>query len=178
MVSMILLTLTMVGGIVNVKRLATPRWPRFVNFMLHRNVSLLAVVFLAVHIGTALLDSKVSIGWQAAVIPFSAKWSLFWVGLGTLSLDLVVALVVTSLLRSRMSRNAWRAVHWFAYACWPLAVAHGLGAGTDSSSAWAIGAFAASIAAVVGAVVWRFGHLPAGRPVSVASQRMPDLPAR
>jgi DMSO/TMAO reductase YedYZ heme-binding membrane subunit len=58
-----------------------------------------------------------------------------WIGLGTVAIDLMLALVVSSLLRARMNPRAWRAVHWLAYACWPLALAHtaGIGAGRGSA---------------------------------------------
>ena len=42
-------------------------------------------------------------------------------------------MIVTSLLRARIGLRAWRTVHWVAYASWPIAVAHGLGMGTDAS---------------------------------------------
>ena len=50
--------------------------------------------------------------------------SPFWVGLGALSLDLIAALVVSSLLRRRVGARAWRAIHWAAYLSWPLAFAN------------------------------------------------------
>jgi hypothetical protein len=44
--------------------------------------------------------------------------------------------MVTSLLRRRLGYGAWRGVHWFAYACWPVALMHGLGTGSDPKSTW------------------------------------------
>ena len=73
-VTLLLFTLTLVGGIVHVKRYARPGWPRLVTALLHRNVALLSVVFLAIHILTAELDSYVKIGWLAAVVPFTSDW--------------------------------------------------------------------------------------------------------
>jgi DMSO/TMAO reductase YedYZ heme-binding membrane subunit len=168
LVALILLTLTLVGGIVNVHRFATPRWPRAVTALLHRNVALLSAVFLAVHVATAALDSYVPVGWWAAVIPFTSWWDRFWVGLGTASVDLVIALVGTSLLRCRLTPRRWRAVHWLAYACWPLALVHGLAVGTDSGTAWARGVYVVVLVVVAAAVAWRLRRrsvrLPAPRP--------------
>jgi predicted ferric reductase len=155
-VALLLFTLTMVGGIVNVKRYATPRWPRVVTALLHRNVALLSVVFLALHILTAELDSFVSVGWLAAVVPFTSGWKPMWVGLGTLAVDCFLAIVVTSLLRGHLSQRVWRAVHWLAYVSWPLAVVHGFTSGTDSRTTWARALYVLSIAAVAGAAGWRF----------------------
>src|SRR5579875_2755917 len=158
-VTLLLFTLTVVGGVVNVKRYARPRWPRVVTSLLHRNVALLAVVFLAVHILTAELDSYVKIGWLAAVVPFTSAWKPMWVGLGTLAVDCTLAVVVTSLIRSRLNLRVWRAVHWLAYVSWPLAVVHGFSSGTDSGTAWARALYILSIGVVALAAGWRLlGH--------------------
>jgi predicted ferric reductase len=174
LVAVVLLTLTMVAGIVNVRRFATPRWPRAVVALLHRNVSLLAVVFLGVHVATAIVDTYVSVGWLAAIVPLTSHWDRFWVGLGTFSVDMTIALIVTSLLRSRLSHRAWRAVHWLAYASWPFAIAHGLGAGTDSGALWAEAVYAVAALAVVVAVGWRLRQT--ARP-TLTTTRRPTLAA-
>ena len=170
LVAVALLTLTMVAGVVNVRRFATPRWPRVVTALLHRNVALLAVTFLAVHVATAALDSFVSVGWLAAVVPFTSAWDRFWVGLGTAAVDLMIALVVSSLLRARMTHRAWRAVHWLAYAAWPLAMVHGFAAGTDSGTTWARAVYVASLVAVGAAIGWRVRRRPARTPVPPATR--------
>jgi methionine sulfoxide reductase heme-binding subunit len=63
------------------------------------------------------------------VVPFISGYQTFWLGLGVVAIELLLALVVTSLLRTRIGRRAWRTVHWACYACWPIAVIHGLGIG-------------------------------------------------
>jgi sulfoxide reductase heme-binding subunit YedZ len=155
MMSLVLLTATMAAGIAGIRRWSSDGWPRAVVAFLHRNIALLAVVFLAVHIVTAMLDTYVSIGWLAAVVPFTSHWKSLWVGLGTLAVDSMVALVATSLIRGRISHRTWRSVHWVAYACWPLALVHGFGSGTDSSTGWARVVYVACIVAVAAAVAWR-----------------------
>jgi sulfoxide reductase heme-binding subunit YedZ len=131
--TLVLLTLTLVLGIVNVRRWAPRGLQRFVVDDLHRTLGLLVVVVLAVHIATVVLDSFVSISLIDALVPFIGSYRPFWLGLGALSLDLLAALIITSLLRARIGVRAWRAVHWVAYASWPIAVAHGIGMGTDAS---------------------------------------------
>ena len=69
-------------------------------------------------------------------MPFVGSYRPFWQGLGTVGLELILALVVTSLLRTRMPERVWRGVHWLAYVSWPVAFAHGLGNGTDSGAGW------------------------------------------
>ena len=89
------------------------RWPRFTLHALHRNLSLLTLVFLAVHVASAIIDPYAGIAWLDVVVPFVSTYHPFWLGLGAVALDLILAVVVTSLLRLRMA--AWRAVHLSAY---------------------------------------------------------------
>jgi methionine sulfoxide reductase heme-binding subunit len=152
-VALILLTLALVLGIVDIGRWSTERWPRFVIDSLHRNASLLALAFLCLHILTAVLDSFAPISLVNAVIPFTGSYRPFWLGLGALSFDLILAVILTSLLRRRMGHSTWRAVHWLTYASWPIALLHGLGTGSDVKSTWllaiGIGCLAATVAAVL-----------------------------
>jgi len=168
-VALILLTVTVVLGIAGTARFATPRWPRVVTSGLHRNVALLAVAFVGVHIVTTVLDSYASIGWLAAVVPFSSAYRPLWLSLGTISFDLLLAVVVTSLLRARLGYRGWRIVHWLVYVAWPVALWHGLGTGTDSRLPWLLALDAAAVAAVAAAVWWRLS-LPefAPRPLTIA----------
>jgi sulfoxide reductase heme-binding subunit YedZ len=131
--SLVLLTLTLVLGIVNVRRWAPRGLQRFLVDDLHRTLGLLVVVLVAVHVATSVFSSFVSISVIDALVPFVGSYHPFWLGLGALSLDLLTALIVTSVLRARIGLRAWRAVHWAAYACWPIAVVHGIGMGTDAS---------------------------------------------
>jgi len=75
-----------------------------------------------------------------------------WMGLGTLAFDLLLAIAITSIVRRRLGYRAWRAVHWLAYASWPVAVLHGLGTGSDVKQWWMLALTAACIVAVLVAV--------------------------
>lgn len=147
-----LLTVAVCLGIANVARWRTGRWTRTVGAIAHRNASLLAVVFLGVHIATAVLDPYMKTPLLAAVVPGLSFYDPLWVGLGALSVDLMIALVVTSLLRARIGRRAWRAVHWVAYVSWPVALLHavgsGAGSGADTGHPWSTAIYLASAAAV------------------------------
>lgn len=154
-IALVLLTAGMVLGVVGSLRFSRPRWPQFLNAALHRNVSLLVLVFVALHVVTTVLDSYTQIGWPAAVVPFVSSYRPLWLGLGTVAFDLLVALVVTSLLRARLGLRAWRIVHWASYACWPIAVLHGLGTGTDAAQPVITTVTAVCLAAVIAAVAWR-----------------------
>ena len=160
-VALLLLTATVVLGIAATARFATPRWPRLMTAGLHRHLSLLVVAFVAVHVATAVLDPFAPIGWAAAVVPFGASYRPLWLGLGAVAFDLLIAVVVTSLLRVRLGYRTWRAVHWLAYASWPVALWHGLGTGTDSRQTPMIGLDAAC--AAVGGLRRGVADLPAAR---------------
>jgi methionine sulfoxide reductase heme-binding subunit len=159
-VLLLLFTAVTCLGIVTVLRWQSATWPRFLTAELHRNLALLSVVFLVIHVVTAILDPFVSIGWLSVVVPLTSDYRPVWVGLGALSVDLFIAIVVTSLLRARVGQRAWRAVHWLAYASWPLAVLHSIGTGSDTGAWWMRQIDLVCIFAVVGAVIWR---LIAGR---------------
>jgi sulfoxide reductase heme-binding subunit YedZ len=164
-VALVLLTATVVLGVAGTARFATPRWPRLITAQLHRNLSLLAVLFVAAHVVTTVLDPYAPISWISAVVPFASPYRTFWLGLGTAAFDMLLAVVVTSLLRARLGYRAWRAVHWLGYACWPVALWHGLGTGTDSKLSWLLALDAACVVAVAAAAGWRLslGRGP-GRP--------------
>jgi sulfoxide reductase heme-binding subunit YedZ len=132
-VSLALFTMTIVLGLLVAGRLSSPRWPRFVTETLHRNLSLASVLFLAVHITTIVLDDYVSIGLVEAFVPFVGTYSPLYLGLGALSVDIILVLVLTSLFRTRLPFRVWRFVHWLAYLSWPVAVIHTVGIGTDQS---------------------------------------------
>ncbi len=154
-VSLLLLTATVILGVVDVRRWSTPRWPRFVLDSLHRNVSMLVLVFLGLHIVTAALDSFAPISLLDAVLPFIGSYRPFWLGLGAVAFDLLLAIAITSLMRQRLGHRAWRITHWLAYACWPIALLHGLGTGSDVKSAWSLILTAICVIAVAIAVCAR-----------------------
>jgi DMSO/TMAO reductase YedYZ heme-binding membrane subunit len=83
--------------------------------------------------------------------------------MGALAFDLLIAIVVTSLLRARLGFRTWRFVHWFAYAAWPIAVVHGIATGSDSGSAWGLGLTLVCIAIAAAAVALRVQYGAAAR---------------
>ena len=154
-VTLILLSSVAVLGILSALRVQSSRWPRFLTTGLHRNLALMTLVFLALHIVTAVVDPFTHLGWAAALIPFSSYYRTLWLGLGVISFELLLAIAVTSLLRGYLGHNTWRAVHWLTYAAWPVGVIHGLGTGTDTWSAWMLAITAACVAAVGVAIILR-----------------------
>jgi methionine sulfoxide reductase heme-binding subunit len=155
-VALLLLSASVVLGLVGSVGVSKgPRWPRFATDSLHRDVSLLVIVVLVLHVLSTVLDGFAPINLLAAVVPFTSAYRPLWLGLGAVSFDLILALALTSLVRRRLGYRTWRAIHWLAYASWPIAVLHGLGTGSDSRQAWALGVTFGCVAVVAGTVVWR-----------------------
>jgi sulfoxide reductase heme-binding subunit YedZ len=163
--ALVLLTLSLVLGVVNVRRFTSRRFPRFVVDGWHRTTSMVVCALLAVHIGTSVLDGYAPIRVADVFIPFGGAYRPLWLGLGALAFDLLLALIITSLLRARLGIRAWRAVHWLAYACWPLAMVHGLGTGSDVRAGWLTWLSLGCAAAVVLAVVTRLADRGAAAPL-------------
>ena len=159
-VSLVMLSGVVVLGIVSAMRWQTASWPRFLTTGLHRNLALATLVFLATHIVTAVVDPFTALGWQAAVIPFSSSYRRLWLGLGVVAIYLLLAIVVTSLLRPYFGQSAWRAVHWLTYLMWPVAVIHGIGTGTDPRFGWMLAVEAGCIGSVMAAAAWRATAAP------------------
>ena len=158
LVALVLLTASMALGLLSGVRWQRPGWPRFVTSGLHRNMSMLACALVVVHIVTTLADGFVPIYIQDAVLPFGSAYRPLWLGLGAASFDLMLVLILTSLMRTRISYRAWRALHWTAYLCWPAAVVHGLGTGTDTPVRWILLLTVGCVAVIAGLLGWRLAY--------------------
>src|SRR5437588_8253565 len=167
-VSLILLTSVVVLGILSALRVQSASWPRFLTTGLHRNLALMTLVFLALHIVTAVVDPFTNLGWAAAIIPFSSYYRTFWLGLGTIAFELLLAITVTSLVRGVLGHGVWHAIHWLTYGAWPVAIVHGLGTGTDAWSPWLFTITCICVGAAAFAIVYRF---TAGATDPLAAQR-------
>jgi sulfoxide reductase heme-binding subunit YedZ len=155
-VSLLLLTAAVVLGVAGPLRAR----PRVLLAGLHRTIPLLAIAFVVAHVLTTLADGYAPIGVKDAILPFLSPYRPIWLGLGTVAFDLLLALVATSLLRARIGLRGWRAVHWLAYASWPIALVHGLGTGSDAKTGWLIVLCAISTLAVAFAIVLRLLRTP------------------
>ena len=163
-VALLLLTSSVVLGVLTATRVRTDRWPRFAVASLHRNLTLLALAFIGLHIVTIVGDSYVPISLKDAVLPFVSPYRPLWLGLGAVAFDLLLALVITSWLRKRIGWRLWRGIHWLAYASWPVALMHALGTGSDARTGWLFLLGAACVAAVAAAVLARIAMSPDGTP--------------
>jgi DMSO/TMAO reductase YedYZ heme-binding membrane subunit len=145
----------MLLGLLVTRQGRLPGLPRFAVSGLHRNLSLLATAFVAVHVVSAVTDGYVNIPITAAVIPLTSPYERLWLGIGAVSFDLMLAVVVTSLLRRRLSRKAWRAVHLTAYVSWPVAWVHSVFTSGDLQHGLPFFLAIVCAIAVIAAALWR-----------------------
>ena len=133
----VLLTLAVAAELVLRNRWQTPRWPRMVTNELHGYLSLLALVFIAVHVVAVAVDPFTRFGLAELLVPLASHYRPLWMGLGAVALYLLLAVWVSSKLRARISHRAWRGVHLLAYGVYGAATVHGLGTGSDTRTVWA-----------------------------------------
>src|ERR1700744_3141746 len=107
-IALVLLTATIVLGVLGPLRVSTTVWPRFAIRTLHRDLALLSLLIIAIHVVTVVLDGFVHIPLSAAVLPFGSSYRAFWVALGAIAFDLLLAVVLTSLLRRQVGDRIWR----------------------------------------------------------------------
>jgi methionine sulfoxide reductase heme-binding subunit len=158
-VSLVLLSAVVVLGLLARLRFEARGWPRFLSAAVHGDLALMTLVFLALHIVTAVVDPFTHLG-LTALVPFGSYYRTFWLALGAIAFELLLAIVATSLLRRHIGARVWRGIHWLAYASWPVAVLHGIGTGTDSTALWMVAIDAVCVAAVGVALVWRMVAAP------------------
>ncbi len=163
LISLILLSATVVLGIVASVGWTATQWPRFASQAMHRNLSLFCISLIAIHIVTTVADGFVPITYLDAFVPLISPYRPLWIGMGALAFDMLLAVGITSALRRRIGVRVWRGVHYLAYACWPIAVLHGLGSGSDARLSIMMLTEVFCITSVVGAVAWRL----------VAARRLP-----
>lgn len=134
---------------------------------LHRFVGGAAVVFTGIHIAALVLDSFVEFGVTEILVPFTSSYRPGAVAWGIVAFYVLLAVEITSLLRSRMSKRTWRALHYLSFPLFIFATAHGVTAGTDKDT------FLLRAAFIVAAAV--IGGLTALRVVDADTQPAPSL---
>lgn len=156
--ALVVLTLSVASGILTRSGRPLLSLPRFGVVELHKNTALFGTALIAVHIVSLLFDPYAQLRLVDYVIPFLGTYRPFWLGLGTLATDLLIAIIVTGIFRHRVGYKTFRAVHWTSYALWPIALAHSLGNGTDAGHGWFLSVVALCSALVVTAVTFRLRH--------------------
>jgi sulfoxide reductase heme-binding subunit YedZ len=132
------------------------RWPRFALEDVHRFGGLLVGTFVVVHVATIAVDAYLPFSLAAIAVPFVASYRRLFTALGIVAAELLLALAVTNHYRRRLPYAFWRKAHYLNFVVWTAATVHGLGSGTDRSTLWLMGVFAAGAAAVLGGASLRF----------------------
>lgn len=129
--------------------------PRFAVGDVHRFAALAVALLVGLHLALLFFDPYAQLRVVDFVLPFLGTYRPLWQGLGTLAVDVLVVVIATSLLRHRLGVRVFRLVHWLTYALWPIALAHGLGNGTDAGYVWYLGFCGTCVLTVAGVLVWR-----------------------
>jgi sulfoxide reductase heme-binding subunit YedZ len=130
---------------------------------LHEYTTVLWIPLAAVHVLALLVDATARVTVVDVFVPFLASYGTLAIGLGTVSLDLLLVVTFTSLVKRRMRTEVWRWIHRVAYVAFALVFLHALLGGTDlgdpfvAAITWGTTAALAMLAAA--RVFW--GRLPA-----------------
>ncbi len=161
LVVLVLFSLVVVLGTLVATRVGGTRVGRFEVNELHRSLSVVAMIFLVIHILTTVLDSFVATGWLSTIVPLTSRYKRVPVALGTVGFDLIVTVWISSLLKVRLKNETWRFIHWFSWLGFVAALAHGLLSGTDSRHGVGLAVVVVCAVAVGGATLWRVASRPA-----------------
>ncbi|MER6808233.1 hypothetical protein ABT299_03040 [Spirillospora sp. NPDC000708] len=189
------LTGAVVFGLLAASR-STPIRLRILAQSGHRAAAALSLSFLAVHIVLKVLEKHAS-ALDAALPAAGFRGHGLMVSLGPVAGDLMVLAALTGVARGRFIGAGrawtWRMLHLAVYACWPVALVHGLQAGRAAKS-WVVYSYLLCAAAVVLLVLVRLAvasrhrrttgprpvrpaaaaRPPARRPAPAAEARVPD----
>lgn len=149
-----------------------PNW----QLDLHRFLGGLATVFTAVHVASIMADTYTDFGVADVLVPFTSSWKPGAVAWGIVGMYLLLAVELTSLARKKLSKRAWKAVHFLSYPLYLMASAHLLLAGTDATNPISIGVVALTTGAVFGLTGWRISTAVKSQGAPPAPPRVPRVP--
>jgi len=157
-VAYLLLTVVVLVGLTLSGQLRLRRWPKFAITDVHRFGGLLVGVFVSIHVLTIALDTYTPFSLTQLVVPFTSHYRPLWTALGIVAAELLAAIAISNALRNTIPYRWWRRIHVLNLAVWAAATVHGIGAGTDSPSAWITAMYLVSVSSVLAALAWRLGR--------------------
>ena len=149
--TLILLSVAVALGVV---RAAHPAFQPLLVEGVHRNLTLLAIAFAALHVVAAVADPYAQLSVLDAVVPLLSAYRTTWMAFGIVSGYLFAIVLISSWPVRRLGRVAWQWLHRVAYVGWVVAVVHSLGTGSDVRNPVFL---ALTMAAVVGVLVTFLG---------------------
>jgi methionine sulfoxide reductase heme-binding subunit len=151
----LLLTCSMLAGLVLKSRPLGSRVKPSVITDLHRFLALLALLAVGIHGVGLVLDTTMRIDVLGLLVPGRIPYRPVWTGAGVVAAELMLAVYVSFALRKRIGVRNWRRLHWLTYGIFIIATTHGLLAGSDSGAQWAHSIYLGAIGSVVLATAWR-----------------------
>ena len=181
MVAWVLLTLTVVWGILLKTRILrgadNPEWLT----VTHRYISGLAMAMIVTHMGTLLLDEYIQFGWADILVPFATSFEPLPVALGIIAFWLIILVQVTALSSRWLPESVWKGVHLSSYLAIVLVGLHSGLVGTDVGTPWytvisLILITTATLAGIVRLVIAAREKPPARTAISPATPKVSAAP--
>jgi hypothetical protein len=160
----LLTTVSVVLGLLLSLKAHSARWPRFITNELHRHVTLLSLVFIAVHSLAVLVDPFTGFNLGEVLLPMASHYRPLWIAFGIGGAYLAVAIWLSEYVRPFVGYAWWHRFHMLAFVVFLLGTVHGLGSGSDSTAGWAVVLYGGSVLVVSALVLARLGRGLAGRP--------------
>lgn len=173
LVATCILAATIVVGIIARSGRNLPGLGRFGASNLHKTLALTGVGLIAVHVTTLLFDPYAQLRLVDIVVPFAGSYRPLWLGMGTLTVDILIVVTLVALLRHRLGPRVFRVTHWATYALFPIVVVHGLGTGTDATTSWSRAIVFSMVALVLVALMWRSSESFAERGIRRTPRHLP-----
>ena len=151
----LLLSSSVVAGLLLSGRARLKHWPRFAVEDVHRFLGILAGTFIVIHGGALLVDSYLPFSLGQLLVPGTAPYRPLAAACGVVAAELLAALALTNRYRKRLPYHWWRRAHMLNFVVWALALVHGLTVGTDALTPWALVLYAGSAWFVLALLVHR-----------------------
>lgn len=155
LVAYLLLTCSVLGGLVLKSRPFGKALKPPAVLDLHRFLALLALGATALHGLTLVLDQSITITWLDLLVPGTLPYRPVWTGIGVVAAELMLLVYVSFSQRKRIGQKNWRRLHWAAYGVFGAMTVHGVMSGTDTRQPWVLGVYVGAIGAVVTATAFR-----------------------
>jgi predicted ferric reductase len=169
-VAYVLLTLTVLAGLLVSSRSLPSGQSRIDFFEVHTFTSLLVLAFGSLHAAALLFDRYVGFSPREVLLPFASDYRPLAVGFGGLTLYLSAAVYGSFWVRRLIGMGTWRLLHYSSFLAFVLATYHGLFAGSDAGSTWLLGVYFGSMALVGGLLMYRVLIMSDERPSPVLEQ--------
>lgn len=132
LISWFLLSLSVVWGLIMSTKIVRDGSKKGWLLGVHRSLAGFAVIFTLVHVISLLMQTTLHYRVIDFLIPTVAQHHPVAASWGVISLWIILAIEITSLLKDRMSNNAWKFVHFLSFALFVTAAIHGYMAGPDT----------------------------------------------